>query len=142
MSTEIPAFERTLHETHVWLNQVTEQMGFGDKQRAYHALRAVLHALRDRLSVEESAGFAAQLPMLLRGIYYEGWQPSKVPMRIRNRDEFLHKVEEGYLMENVDPQMLCRAVFQVLERHVTRGELNDVVNNLPAEIRAIWQSIS
>jgi uncharacterized protein (DUF2267 family) len=138
MSTEIPAFERSLHETHVWLNETTETLG-GDKQRGYHALRAVLHALRDRLTVEQGAHFAAQLPMLLRGIYYEGWQPAKVPEKIRSREEFLDKVERGFALQAEDPLLMCRSVFRVLEKHVTPGELDKVRESLPEEIRRLWE---
>jgi uncharacterized protein (DUF2267 family) len=138
MATEIPALERSLHETHVWLNEIEETLG-GDKQRAYHAMRAVLHALRDRLSPDEAADFAAQLPMLVRGIFYEGWRPARVPEKIRTREEFLQKVERGFLLQAEDPLLLCRSVFRVLDRHVTAGEMDDVRGNLPGEIRQLWE---
>jgi uncharacterized protein (DUF2267 family) len=34
----------------------------------------MLHALRDRLPPEIAVHLSAQLPMLVRGIYYEGWK--------------------------------------------------------------------
>jgi uncharacterized protein (DUF2267 family) len=69
-------FDRTLYKTHTWLKEIMEVLGTEDRHRAYMALRAVLHALRDRLTVEEVAQLGAQLPMLIRGLYYEGWDRS------------------------------------------------------------------
>ncbi len=62
-------FDTTLHKTHAWLKAAMEALGTEDRHRAYMALRAVLHALRDRLTVEEAAQLAAGLPMLLRGLF-------------------------------------------------------------------------
>ncbi len=130
-------FEKALHKAHVWLNDIVEEMGEGaTRQQAYAAMRAMLHALRDRLNVDEAAQLAAQLPVLVRGIYFEGWDPSKTPLKIRHRDEFIELVRE-YLgkTDNVDPEVAAKAVFAVLRKHVTEGEIKDVLDELPHEIR-------
>ena len=64
-----------------------------DKADAYKALRAVLQTLRDRLPMQEAVHFGAQLPMLLRGLYYEGWKPAQTPIKM-SREEFLQAVGE------------------------------------------------
>ena len=70
IKTHVAPFDSTLQTTNIWLNEIQEHLGWGeDHQRAYHALRAVLHALRDRLPVDHAAALAAQLPMLIRGFY-------------------------------------------------------------------------
>ena len=73
--TGLDVFDTTVHKTHVWLNDIMQELGWEDRHKAYLGLRTTLHALRDRLTVEETAQLAAQLPMLIRGLYYEGWDP-------------------------------------------------------------------
>jgi len=135
----VSSFESTLQQTQEWLDQVTEELGRGDRQQAYRVLRAVLLALRDRLTVEEATDLGAQLPMLVRGIYYEQWNPSKVPTRERRRDDFLaHVAESTQEQVDGDPEPLVRAVFSVLDRNITEGQIDDVKSNLPDDIRSLW----
>jgi uncharacterized protein (DUF2267 family) len=65
----LEVFDRTVHKTNIWLKDLIEMLDCGDRHEAYLALRATLHAPRDRLTIEEAAQFAAQLPMLIRGFY-------------------------------------------------------------------------
>ena len=65
--------DHSVETTHIWLNELAAELGTEDHRHAYRVLRAVLHAVRDRLTVDEAAQLAAQLPELIRGIYYEGW---------------------------------------------------------------------
>src|SRR5688500_8251034 len=91
--TGLNVFDKTLQTTNIWLNEIGEETG-PDRQRAFHALRAVLHAVRDRLPVDVSAHLAAQLPLLIRGAYYDGWNPSPSPARNRSRKRFLEQVNQ------------------------------------------------
>jgi uncharacterized protein (DUF2267 family) len=112
-------------------------MGWQDRQRGYHALRAVLHALRDRLPVDQVAALGAQLPLLVRGCYYEGWHPAGKPVK-EHREAFLAHVRKELGDPGVDPEDVTRVVFQVLAGHVTAGEIEHVRDTLPADIRALW----
>ena len=86
MSTAgISAFESTVHSTNVWLHDLMDLMGWQDKHRAYHALRVVLHALRDRLPVDQAAAFGAQLPMLVRGFFGRIWTSQSMPPPVQRR---------------------------------------------------------
>jgi uncharacterized protein (DUF2267 family) len=137
--TTLTPFESTLHTTNVWLNDILERLGWFDQHRAYHALRAVLHALRDRLTVDQAAGLAAQLPMLIRGIYYEGWHPHGKPVKERHKEEFLAHIEAAFRDDvDVDAEHVTRAVFQVLAKHVTSGEIEAIKRSLPSELRELW----
>jgi uncharacterized protein (DUF2267 family) len=134
------AFDSTLQTTNVWLNDISERLGWTeDHHRAYHALRAVLHALRDRLPVDQAAALAAQLPMLIRGFYYEGWHPHDKPVKERHKEAFVAHVAAAFRDDSdVDPERVTRVVFQVLSKHVTSGEIESVKRSLPAEIRSLW----
>jgi uncharacterized protein (DUF2267 family) len=99
----------------------------------------VLHALRDRLPVDEAAALGAQLPMLVRGFYYEGWHPADKPVKERKKEEFLAHVAAaltGHPFET--PEQVVRAVFGVIAKHVTPGEIEHVKLILPGERRALW----
>ena len=116
-----------------------EELDWSDRHRAYLALRATLHALRDRLSVDEAAHLAAQLPMLVRGIYFEGWHPAGTPVRERHKEDFLAHIAEAFrATPEVDPEQVVRTVFRVLARHVTAGEVEEVRGALPKDIRQLW----
>jgi uncharacterized protein (DUF2267 family) len=138
-ATALDVFDTTLHKTNIWLNDLMQVLGWPDRHKAYSALRATLHALRDRLTVEEVAQLGAQLPMLIRGFYYEGWDPTGKPVRVRQKEQFLARIEEQFRGDDrIDPEQVARVVFTVLAKRVSEGEIEDVKHVLPAEIRDLW----
>jgi uncharacterized protein (DUF2267 family) len=137
--TGLEIFDATVHKTNSWLKEVMQEIHRDDRRKAYLALRATLHALRDRLTVEEVAQLGAQLPMLVRGFYYEGWDPTRKPVKLRDREEFLSLLEEKFRADDtLNPELIARAVFKVLANRITAGEIEDVKHMLPAEIRGLW----
>lgn len=139
-TTGLEVFDTTLQKTHVWLNDVMQELGWEDERpRAYLALRTVLHALRDRLTVEEAMQLGAQLPMLIRGFYYEGWKLTDKPLKERHKEEFLAHIKHAFRNdERMDPERIARGVFQVLARRISEGEIEDIKHLLPAELRELW----
>jgi uncharacterized protein (DUF2267 family) len=138
--TGLTAFDHTLSTTNAWLKELMEDLRWDDRQRAYHALRAVLHTLRDRLTVPAAAAQGAQLPQLVRGVYYEGWRPTNVPQRVRHRDAFLAPVAAAFTHDPpADPEVVTRAVFRLLARHVAAGEIEHIERALPEELRGLWR---
>lgn len=139
-TTHVAVFDTTLQKTHEWLSELVHIGRFEDESQAYTALRAVLHALRDRLIVAEAADLAAQMPMLIRGFYYEGWSPSKAPTRERTVEAFLDHVRTSLRNANfrIDAEPAVRAVFALLADRISRGEIEDVRHMLPAEVRDLW----
>jgi uncharacterized protein (DUF2267 family) len=135
----VAAFETTMNKTHEWLKEMAEAGGLAGEPQAYSALRAVLHSIRDRLTVDEATHLGAQLPMLVRGFYFEGWKPAQSPNRERTWDEFVMSVRES-LRGNpmIDPERAIEATFKVLDKRITIGEINDIKRMLPQEIREHW----
>src|SRR5690348_6210901 len=119
--TGLEVFDDTVHKTNSWLKEISQTLGL-DRRAAYQALRAVLHALRDRLSVDEAAHFGDQLPMLVRGIYFEAWHPAGKPEKIRSREQFLEWIEARLANPTISPEDSARAVFLVLTHHLDPGE--------------------
>lgn len=135
---ELPIISRSVEKAHIWVNEVAKELGTDDRDQAYRVLRAYLHALRDRLPVNEAAQLAAQLPELIRGIYYEDWRPAVTPVRYRDLADFLDRVAAEALLEGeTSASYAVSAVSAVLRRHVSAGEIEDVRSILPGELRPI-----
>jgi uncharacterized protein (DUF2267 family) len=137
-TAHIDVFETTVQKTHEWLNELGGVLGTADKRLSYRALRSTLHALRDRLTIEEVAQLGAQLPMLVRGLYYEGWDPTGKPLRVRHKDEFLAPIADALANDVVDAEEAARAVFEVLANRISLGEMEDVKHVLPGSVRELW----
>ena len=101
-------------------------------------MRATLHVLRDRLSHAEAVQLGAQLPTLVRGLFYEGWRLADTPARVRSVDEFLGCVAAETGQRGFHPEPAVRAVFKVLAEHVSAGEIDDVKGGLPAGVVGLW----
>jgi len=140
-SSGLEVFDRTIQETNIWLGEIAEEIG-PDRQVAYRVLRAVLHAIRDRLMADQAAHLSAQLPMLIRGIYYEGYHPARTPSTARGRAGFLNAVS-GELRDTrpINPEDACAAVFNCMRRHITPGQLEHVFWSLPEPVRQILGSV-
>lgn len=142
-ATGLDVFDTTLQKTNGWLHDLMQALGWTDRHKAYIALRATLHALRDRLTVEEVAHLGAQFPMLIRGFFYEGWDPTGKPLRQRSIEQFLAHIEQQFKDdESVDTLVtsaqVAEAVFRVMSQRISAGEIENIRHVLPAEIRSLW----
>jgi uncharacterized protein (DUF2267 family) len=127
-------FGEAIAHANTWVGSVAGELDT-DKERAHRALRATLHTLRDRLTVEGAAHLAAQLPLVVRGVFFEGWKPSAVPQKMHH-DEFLERVREEAMLETSDEaQDAVRAVMSVMWEHVTPGALDHVAAQLPTDLQ-------
>jgi uncharacterized protein (DUF2267 family) len=138
-SNGVEAFDTTLQKTNAWLNDLMADLAWDNRHWAYLALRTGLHTLRDHLTIEEATDLGAQLPMLIRGFYYEGWTLTGKPVRERRKAEFLDHIREAFRHdERIDPEQVMRAVFRLLSQRVSAGEISDVKQLLPAALRHLW----
>jgi uncharacterized protein (DUF2267 family) len=135
----LESIDHTVQLTHIWINELDARLGWENKHRSYRLLRTVLQALRDWLSVNEAAGFGAQLPELLRGIYYEHWRPDATPVKERHKADFIARIDAAF---KTDPILFTpdavMAVFELLSDKIAAGEIEDVRHALPADLRALW----
>ena len=139
-TTGLEVLDSSLQRTHIWLDEVMAELG-PDRRLAWHALGAVLRALRDRLSLELNAHLAAQLPLMLRGLYFDQWTPGALARPGRSWEAFLQQIADG--LANTRPLGAADAaatVFRALSRHLTEGQVSKVLASLPDSIREQWLS--
>lgn len=140
----VEALDTTIQKTNEWLRDIALELGGDNRRLAYLALRGTLHAVRDFLPIEESAQLSAQLPMLVRGIYFEGWNPSGTPEKDRSRARFLSHLEaalERALWNEdypIDTEEAARAVLRVLSDRISAGEMDQVRHVMPERVRELW----
>src|SRR4051812_38422229 len=135
----IETFDKSAQKTNRWLRQAGKQLHWEDPHNAYTALRAVLHALRDRLPLSEVVQLGAQFPTFIRGMYYEGWTPGRTIVKNRKKEAFLDQIKESFKARTVvDPEHVAKAIIRLLLAHVSEGEMTEVRNALPADIRTFW----
>ena len=131
--------DESVQQANAWINDVNERTGWDHKQRAYRLLRQVLHVIRDHMSVDEAAQFGAQLPIMIRGIYYEGWNPSKTPVTERSREGFVDKVQDAFRTDPLgDAPEAIAAVMAVFDARISDGEMKNVRNSFSKDIRTLF----
>jgi uncharacterized protein (DUF2267 family) len=133
--------ESTTQKTHEWISRIAETEHM-EKREAWKALRAVLQTVRDRLPVDVAVHFGAQLPMLIRGLYYEGWEPARAPIELTLR-EFLDAIQQEVVAERVfDPVEVTRDVLSVIATHVGGGEMDKVKHSFPVEMQNLFPALA
>lgn len=131
----ISNLEHAVHATNEWLKELAAHPDIDTENHAYSALRGVLHAVRDRLTVEEAAHLAAQLPLIVRGIYYEGWHPAVCPRREETPEQFLNQIaaELPPTLE-LTPESALRCVYFLLEERLSAGQVRHLRAVLPSPL--------
>jgi uncharacterized protein (DUF2267 family) len=77
--------------------------------------------------------------MLLRGLFYEGWDPTGKPTKERHEAQFLARV--GQLLPQsgeAEVKAGLHAVFDVLSKKIDRGSAIKLASILPKELREYW----
>lgn len=139
--TGLEIFDSTIQRTNNWLKELMQELNWVDYRRTYLAFRCVLHALRDHLPVKEAVFLGEQLPMLIRGAYFERWNPEGKPQPANSREDFLstlaiYLARDG---ENTSgAEAVMRAVFRLLERKASEGEIAEVQHLFPKVLDDLW----
>jgi uncharacterized protein (DUF2267 family) len=139
MAAQLPTVEHTVHVTREWVRDLARLLDWEDEQRAWRMLRVTLQTLRDWLDVNEASQLGAQLPMLIRGLYYEGWVPAKTPVQDNSKQAFLARVEAAFAKDPIDePEEAVCSVFRLINNHISAGEVMDVRQRMPKHLRELW----
>ena len=127
-------FEHAIHTANIWLKSVSDALDTDDRHLAHRVLRAWLHTLRDRLTVDVAAHFAAQLPELLRGMYYDGWDPSSVPVKY-DREAYVGRFVQEAKVRDEDVPRMTPAVTKAVREHFSPGTMETILGQLPRDLR-------
>lgn len=137
--TSTKGLDHSIQLAHEWINELDEALGWGDKHRSYRLLSAVLQTLRDCLPVVGIAHLSAQLPLVLRGVYFEHWRPAAEHPRHWDLDRFFAAINAFFAQDPIeDLADAVSEVLGVLENRISEGEIEKVLGYLPAEVRALW----
>ena len=139
-------FNNYIQPAELFIKEVAEELGnIQDTKAALRVTRSVFHTLRDMLTPEESLHLVAQLPMILKAIYVDGWKPGTVN-RIRSMQEFLNCLKSNSDRPEVDfgnndeAVNAVQCVLDVVQRHVTVGEIAHIVDQFPQELLILWKN--
>lgn len=138
---KLDVFERALQKADSWIDDLASSLGWEDRHRTYEALGSVLHVLRDRLPVRKAVDLGAQLPLLIRGLYYQSWDVSVSPEKYRHADDFLRHIRGQLTQRRLDPipeERLVESVASLMADRLSVGELECVCRSLPPEIREFF----
>jgi uncharacterized protein (DUF2267 family) len=137
-ATGLEVFDKTIQTTNIWLGEIEREIG-PDRHVAWKVLSTVLHKLRDRLPIELAAHLGSQLPLLVRGVYYDQYQPARCPSEYDTVKAFTAEVAQWLSdIRPVDPRAATAAVFGLLSRQITDGQIAKVQNALPEALRNFW----
>jgi uncharacterized protein (DUF2267 family) len=138
--SEIHDFRAAVQSAEEWLDDVMKRLEWHDRARAYLALVAALHALRDCFERDDAIYLGASLPVLLRGFYYEGWHGGR-GAATKKRDLFLARIHDGVHRDPaVDPEHVARAVLALLTARLPAAEIEDAKSSTPKELHNLWPS--
>ena len=138
MSTGVENLDRSIDKANTWLADIDAGFGTSDRHLAYRVLRAWLHCLRDRLSVQVAAHFAAQLPELLRGVFFDGWNPARVPQKY-DRAAYITRFAREARVRDSDVRKAARVVSAVARQHMSAGVVAEAFGLLPADLRELLE---
>ncbi len=134
------AFDTAVQKGNIWLKDIEKAGKLRSRFQAYAVLRSVLHALRDCLPPAEAVKFSAQLPLLIKGVFFDGWKIPPKPARM-TRAEFDACIGRGLKEESgVEPARALKAVLSALYAHVSPSVLTAIEPILPREVHAAVHS--
>ncbi len=123
----LEVIDSTVRKTQEWINEQRERRDWGSDRDALCLLRATLHQIHDRISIAETAQLSAQLPMLIGGMFFEGWQPHLVPLADRSGADLIGAIRHhiGDVVDYRGPEDIM-TVFKLLNVRILIGEINDI----------------
>lgn len=140
MTRSIREFDDVVDAATDWIDDLMRRLGWHDRDKVYSALIAALHALRDWLPRDEAVYVGGCLPLLLRGLYYEGWRAAGHASN-KSRRAFLERIHDGVHREpGIDAEQVAKAVLALLAARLPPAELENAKAATPEELHGLWPS--
>jgi uncharacterized protein (DUF2267 family) len=135
----VTVIDRTIHETNFWLRRIMDRLKTDDQQRAFSVLRVVLHIIRDCLPTEHAVQFSNHLPMLIRGLYYEGWRPSHELRVAREHALGILETElRPFAHDLSDIEEMVTAVIDTILDGIDESSGEKLIRMLPPSLQKLW----
>lgn len=140
----VRVFENSVQKSEGWIKEMQSELDWVSADSAYHLLRSVLHVLRDNFSIDEAAHFSAQLPLVLRGTFYECWNPQKNQVQGLTKEEFLNAVRSNMGPSdrlNYDFEKGVVVAVGVIMNHISQGEMDDIIQSQKHSLKNFFETI-
>lgn len=146
MSSTNLNFEKFTQDAYEYMNELSANLGHPDEQnRVLIIWRAVLHSIRDRITLGESFQLFAPLPMIFKGVYVEGWQYSTKPSKnFDSIKEFKNEVKalqsqygEAEFSWSKSTEEIISITINSLDRYLEDEQLEHIKGQMPVEIKDI-----
>lgn len=105
---------------------------------AKRATAAVFHALRDRLTPAEADQLAAQLPRELQEVWRAGERAGRKPEKLHRPAFYQRVMKEAQLSSTRQARWMTLAVLGTLKESLSPGEAEDVLAQLPKDLKELW----
>jgi len=140
-------FNKYAEEGNRFVNNLAEELGHPEEiSRTGIVLRAVMHSLRERITVSESLHFLSQLPMFLKAIYVDEWKYREKPLDLNTVEDFkeevkLHQMQYGEQEFNwsKSTEEIIKTVFAALNTYVSEGEFEDIIAQMPKDLKELFR---
>lgn len=140
-------FNKYAEEGNRFVNNLAEELGHpGEISRTGIVLRAVMHSLRERITISESLHLLSQLPMFLKAIYVDEWKYRDKPLDLNTVEDFkeevkLHQVQYGEQEFNwsKSTEEIIKTVFAALNTYVSEGEFEDIIAQMPKDLKELFR---
>lgn len=130
--------DQTTQKANLWLEDMAAELGV-TSDRAYEALTATLHVIRDCLPPDSALRFADQLPPAFRGAYLDGWMRRAEPACWESPEEFVHALQTQLPIDfPVEADAVAQAVIEAMLSHMACSEVAKMVAHMPEPIRVLW----
>jgi uncharacterized protein (DUF2267 family) len=136
LTTLDPSFATSI----AWLDTLAADLG-EERPGAYRVLAAVLHALRDSVTVACGAQLAVGLPTVIKGVFFDRWDLTRLPAQDRGPDEFLERVAaDAGLHDRAHAAIAVERVARLLRDKLGDPAVDEVLSGVRADVRSMFAS--